>query len=409
MKALLSLLAFSAPALAQSPIVGFAYNGDTFEKTSFTTTTDDFVGNYVASGPHPAAYREFDLDASATTAYSFIHANSHIGTLDLTTGVVSTFGPSGIPPGTMYGLTAHPDGVTWYAMSRSGLNCQLYRGNMVANSFVPVGPIHPGHAFMNLACDGLGRLFSIDAGDDSLYQINAISGALTLKGSLGLDVNYTHGLDFDWSTGWLHACILTTIAAESYFVRLDPADGAILDAQDTLVFGSQMRMAIARPAPLVPLAFDHFCDPANPNSTGSPCYLNANPYAGAGAGVHLDAINGPPHNLGYFLVGSGFTEPGIDVSFGRLCLATTAGNVIGRYTVLGSPMNGLGVFNAFGTMVNIGDTSTSGFGFDVPLSLPLIGSPIIMAGESWCFQVWYRDYVLPGSASNFSNGVRVSF
>ncbi|MFT4648363.1 MAG: sulfatase activating formylglycine-generating enzyme, partial [Glaciecola sp.] len=53
-------------------------------------------------------------------------------------------------------------------------------------------------------------------------------------------------------------------------------------------------------------------------------------------------------------------------------------------------------------------TSTSGTGFDVPDTVA--GSPaVITYGSTWHFQVWHRDTPSSSGASNFSNGLSVTF
>ena len=53
-------------------------------------------------------------------------------------------------------------------------------------------------------------------------------------------------------------------------------------------------------------------------------------------------------------------------------------------------------------MENLSNTAVSGFGFDVPLVLPFPGSQSILAGDTYHFQLWYRDGM---GVSNFSNGL----
>ena len=62
-------------------------------------------------------------------------------------------------------------------------------------------------------------------------------------------------------------------------------------------------------------------------------------------------------------------------------------------------------FDASGTLVNLFGTSSTGTGFDVPAVLPSPPGGIINAGQTWHFQLWYRD----GVASNFSDGLSVTF
>ena len=147
-----------------------------------------------------------------------------------------------------------------------------------------------------------------------------------------------------------------------------------------------------------------FCGPQN-NSTGMPCLLNATANSGVGSGVHLDAIQGPPLSFAYFLVGNGDPNPGLSISQGVLCLAG-APSAIGRYNLAGTQFNSLGQFKPNGRLHNLSGTSQSGSGFDIPSLAPISGSPAILAGQTWHFQLWYRDN---GTQSNFSDGLSIHF
>ena len=149
-----------------------------------------------------------------------------------------------------------------------------------------------------------------------------------------------------------------------------------------------------------------FCDPMDPNSTGAPTTLVGAMGSGLGSGLRLEASSGPPGQFAYFLVGTMPTQPGLPLGQGRLCLATGAGNSVGRYNVGGSARNSLGQFDAAGILQNAVGTSASGSGFDVPTGLPLAGSPSITGGQTWHFQLWHRE---SGGSSNFSNGISIGF
>ena len=152
-----------------------------------------------------------------------------------------------------------------------------------------------------------------------------------------------------------------------------------------------------------------FCDPNENNSTGMPTNMTANFGTGVGSDLHLDAAQGPPNQFGYFLVGTAVNDPGIMIpnSNGRLCLLLGGGNSLGRYNVGGgSQFNSLGQFDASGDLQNQVGTSSTGAGYDVPTTVPIAGSPQIMSGETWHFQLWHRE---SGGLSNFSNGLSVTF
>ncbi|MEZ6002962.1 MAG: lectin-like protein [Planctomycetota bacterium] len=148
-----------------------------------------------------------------------------------------------------------------------------------------------------------------------------------------------------------------------------------------------------------------FCDPADNNTTGVPTRLVPSTTT-VGSGLHLDAQDGPPSQFGYFMFGTDYSEPGLVISDGHLCLAVAGGNQIARYNVVGGAMNSVGQFDSNGDLVNFVGTSTTGFGFDVPNSIPLASPNTIMAGDTWAFQLWHRE---PAGHSNFSNGISWTF
>ena len=146
---------------------------------------------------------------------------------------------------------------------------------------------------------------------------------------------------------------------------------------------------------------DLYCDPANPNSTGTSVTLANSSMSGPGV-VHLEANGGPLDQFGMFVVSASSVDPGIPVSQGRLCV----GAPIGRYNSTAGPgLNSIGRFDASGVLVNLFGSSTVGTGFDVPAVLPSPPGGIINPGQTWHFQLWYRD----GAVSNFSDGLSVTF
>ena len=163
------------------------------------------------------------------------------------------------------------------------------------------------------------------------------------------------------------------------------------------------------------------CTPPNANSTGGAVTIGASNsgfFTSGGAPVTwLNATGGPDGEFGYFLVSATYAEPGVSVADGLLCL--TGG--IGRYnnesgnnnalrnstgTFVASATGGLSVFQCANGLT-IGGAAT---GFNVPDQLPWINgssipAPNIQPGDTWNFQMWYRD----GASSNFSDAVSVQF
>jgi hypothetical protein len=151
-----------------------------------------------------------------------------------------------------------------------------------------------------------------------------------------------------------------------------------------------------------------FCDPATLNSTGAPAVLAGSFGTGVGSDLHLEATDGPPTQIGYFLAGNEATA-GISVSNGLLCLVGTGTSNLYRYNVSGGASNSIGIFDAAGVLQNVVSTSLVGSGFDVPATIPDSPPITIMAGDTWHFQCWFRDTAAAVGSSNFTNGLSVTF
>ncbi|MDF1839243.1 MAG: hypothetical protein P1V35_15350 [Planctomycetota bacterium] len=155
-------------------------------------------------------------------------------------------------------------------------------------------------------------------------------------------------------------------------------------------------------------AVDILCWDAQPNAGGLSAQMFGSYSAAAGSGLHLEVVGGEHNTFGYILVGSGNgSHNPLMISNGLLCLSTAPGNWMGRYNVYPGEFNSVGIFDSAGVMQNLGGTSSTGSGFDVPANLPIPGSPMIQAGQAFYFQCWYRESVF--GVSNFSTMLKVSF
>ncbi|MCP5022365.1 MAG: formylglycine-generating enzyme family protein [bacterium] len=150
-----------------------------------------------------------------------------------------------------------------------------------------------------------------------------------------------------------------------------------------------------------------FCA-ANNNSTGAPAALTGAFGSGVGSDLHLDVGSGVPNEIGFFLVGNEVTS-GVVFTSGLNCLVGTGTAQVFRYSVAGTDAISVGRFDSLGVLQNLVGTSLTGTGFDVPDMIPA-GIPFpIMSGDTWHFQLWYRDTAVAPSNSNFSNGLSVIF
>ncbi|MCP5021590.1 MAG: formylglycine-generating enzyme family protein [bacterium] len=150
-----------------------------------------------------------------------------------------------------------------------------------------------------------------------------------------------------------------------------------------------------------------FCNVTN-NSTGMPTTLTGSSGSGVGSDLHLEVTQGVPGELAYFLAGNEATS-GVTVSNGVLCLVGTGTAQMFRYNIAAGLWDSVGHFDSLGVFQNLAGTSSTGSGFDVPDTIPSSPPIMIMSGATWHFQVWHRDTPSAQGASNFSNGLSVTF
>jgi hypothetical protein len=160
------------------------------------------------------------------------------------------------------------------------------------------------------------------------------------------------------------------------------------------------------------------CDPLNHFDGGFVDLSGSTFGSGLGSDLHLAAVNGPTSftSMGFFVASMDGSQNIAVPNGGILCMGTPWG----RYNTLisgnqSSPqLNSLGTFNQVTGVFENGSgtgTSAAGLGFDVPNEAPFAPPGVfINSGDTWYFQLWYRDQT-PGGApsSNFSNMVEAVF
>ncbi|MEM9382430.1 MAG: YncE family protein [Planctomycetota bacterium] len=133
------------------------------------------------------------------------------------------------------------------------------------------------------------------------------------------------------------------------------------------------------------------CGPAVANSTGVPGTISASGFFLAGVNpFRLTATDLPRNSFGYFVnsITTGFTmNPG--GSQGNLCLGGTIGRHIDQ--VMSSGQDGR-------ISIEVDSRALP----SVPTFVPVV------PGETWSFQLWYRD-ANPGVTSNFTDRVTMTF
>jgi len=136
-----------------------------------------------------------------------------------------------------------------------------------------------------------------------------------------------------------------------------------------------------------------FCT-ANPNSTGATGRIDASGSLDVAQNdVTLTASRLPANSFGFFITSqtSGFT-PNVPNSQGALCLAGNVGRFVGPGQIKSSGAAG-GIL--LDINLNTHPTPT--------------GLVTVQPGETWNYQLWYRDAVGGQTTSNFTDAVSVTF
>ncbi|MGK0220473.1 MAG: hypothetical protein ACI9HE_003984 [Planctomycetota bacterium] len=147
-----------------------------------------------------------------------------------------------------------------------------------------------------------------------------------------------------------------------------------------------------------------YCDPAGVNEDGLMASLTSTADALAGSGMTLHCTGGTAGQAGIVIVSDDVSGI-LSLSNGTLCLQG-----FGRYNGNAGPGgHSLGLFsaaNVFQALTGNGDAN--GEGFRVPVQLPTPPGGNVTAGQTWYYQLWYRDNPSLGTY-NFSNAASWSF
>ena len=380
---------FATTAFSQSPIAGVNLRGP---DRMFTSNTGSIVGSY-ANGPNLPASREIfalDYDAAATTLWAIDFATSEYGTLDPAAGGFQSMGVSTLPLNFANGLTAAPDGDTWYVVGQLGGNTsQVWVGDIETGVFHPLAQFT--NAFIaDIACDRQGIVYGLSLVNDSLYKIDPMTSAVTFVGTHGLATDFAQGLDFDWGSDTLYASLYIG-SGVGQFCSLDTMNGQILTSMSTNAINAQLKFAVEIPVDGAPIG-STYCV-ANANSAGFLGQISAqgslDPMDDR---VTLTASLLPTGQFGIFVgsMTSGFVPNGGGTSNGNICL----GGVIGR-------------FNRAGEILAVSPSGSFSLALDLASIPQANGVVSVMPGQTWYFQAWHRDGV--GLGSNFTRGLQLDF
>ena len=184
--------------------------------------------------PNPT-YIPSDLTGADFVGATWYAINQNIGgstsstlyTIDKNTGVCTTIGDSFSG---LYGFCYDITSGTAYVCSGTG-PMTLNTINLANGGITPVGTITSGGMVIAIACDTAGNLYGISLDTDNLISIDKTTGAGTVIGPLGVDINYLQDLAYDRKNGVLYGA-LCNAAGDSKLYSINTATGAATYIRD---------------------------------------------------------------------------------------------------------------------------------------------------------------------------------
>ena len=133
-------------------------------------------------------------------------AFKNLYSVNTTNGSVTLVAPvTGVAAGhTSTGMAYHDMTQTMYLSSTNITTSLLYSMNLTTGALTLIGEITNAPAIIWLAINCEGDMYGVDLINDNFLQINTGTGAGTIIGPVGVDVNFAQGADFDNSTGKLY-------------------------------------------------------------------------------------------------------------------------------------------------------------------------------------------------------------
>ncbi|MDZ4713190.1 MAG: T9SS type A sorting domain-containing protein [bacterium] len=123
--------------------------------------------------------------------------------IDTTTGVITTIAPlTGMSAGhTLTGMAWDKTSSTMYVVTTNGSAGTLYTINLTTGALTTVAAVMAGTTLpIDISISNTGIMYSCDIGTDVLNTINKTTGAATLVGPLGINLNFAQGMAIDPGT-----------------------------------------------------------------------------------------------------------------------------------------------------------------------------------------------------------------
>jgi hypothetical protein len=221
----------STPTTVKNPLLGerlyepfYAVDDGIDMFCSFVPSTP---GTFTNIGP--ATPTGFIQNAcSVLDVYWAIDQYGTLYTVDVTTGVFTTVGPTGVSD-TM-GLAFDDTTGQMFMTAGTYTSGNLYQVDMGTGQATLIGNLgNTGFAMISIACDNDGQLYGAEIASAGLpgqfYSIDKTTGAATLIGSVGFSMNYGQDMEYDKDNDILYFCAFNYDTFLPEFRTIDKTTG----------------------------------------------------------------------------------------------------------------------------------------------------------------------------------------
>ena len=182
----------------------------------------DFPGTITSLGPNGAG----DFIAGGSWAegvwYGEEYGTGALYSIDPSSGAMTFIG-NGSAAGGFNAIAYDVTTTTMFGCDYNGSSCGLYSIDLTSGANTYIGDVGLGALVIGLACDASGNLYAADLFTDVLISVDKVTGAGTVIGPLGIDINYAQDLEFDNANGTLY---LAGYTSTGQLYTVDPSTGS---------------------------------------------------------------------------------------------------------------------------------------------------------------------------------------
>ncbi|MEZ4858077.1 MAG: PA domain-containing protein [Flavobacteriaceae bacterium] len=214
------------------PVTAYGYESQTISFGSYESANPGVYTQIATSPNDPGTNFEgagaIDPNGDGTTAYALSGTSNTLYSIDIATGVYTSLGTVTAPGGGGWvGAEFDPTTGTLYGLSGVFTsNVTLSTIDIGTLTVTPIGTDSGSACAVTFAIDSAGVGYLTDVCDDSLWAVDLATGAHTLVGPTGIDLNFGQGMCYDVNTDQLYTAAFNNLLFTSEWRTVNTTTGA---------------------------------------------------------------------------------------------------------------------------------------------------------------------------------------